>query len=141
MSKHNFAIFPTPIASALHRAIGSYLVPNGAAVRHANGYQEILVSYPQLDVAYPEDFPLYFEGFRDAESAPVEPEVVVEVPVIEETKEEDEPKDPVEAPETPVTAPKEEGKETITPEPFAFPTTASIAAAKKAAKAAKKASE
>lgn len=141
MSKFNFEIFPTPIASALHRALGSYLVPGGAAVRHANGYQEILVSYPQLDVAYPEDFPLYFEGFRDAEAAPVEPETEVEVPVIVETPPAVEPKDHTEAPEGAQGVAKEDVKETTTPEPFPFPTTASVAAAKKAAKAAKKASE
>lgn len=64
MSKHDFSVFPSAIASALQRALGSYLTPRGAAVRHANGFEELLVSYPRLDVQFPEHYPLYVEGFR-----------------------------------------------------------------------------
>lgn len=88
MSKHDFTVFPTSIASALTRAFGSYLVPGGAAVRHPNGFEELLVSYPRLDEAFPEHFPLYTEGFRerDVEVAPVvqEPETTPAEPETED---------------------------------------------------------
>lgn len=69
MSEYNFyEIFPTSIATALHRAFGSYLVKNGVAVRHPNGFEELLVSYQNIDEVYPDHYPKFFEGFRDVVS-------------------------------------------------------------------------
>lgn len=72
MSEYNFyEIFPTSIATALHRAFGSYLVKNGVAVRHPNGFEELLVSYPNLNEDFPDHFDKFFEGFREAVSTVV----------------------------------------------------------------------
>lgn len=129
MSDHNlYEIFPTSIATALHRAYGSYLVKNGVAVRHKNQFEELIVSFPNIDVAFPDYFSLYQEGFRDA---PVE--VIQEVI---ETIPETAPEAPQEVIEVnPVITPIEEIKEPVeAPTPFPFPTTASIEAAKSATK-------
>jgi hypothetical protein len=73
-TKNPFEHFPTVVASHLVDE-KAYLVPQGVAQRLANGFEELLVSYPAIDQLFPEAFALYTEEARKApEVAVAEPE-------------------------------------------------------------------